>query len=166
MHVCHHCSRQLASSPEVATLECKRDRQSFLECRQGNRNKISSQVLTCTGLACYNCWMLQRAKTVLYWQFRVEFILFTQQCIKRHVGFGDKNSVQITWEKISIIGEFEILVDCFLSWCFQRSRIGDRGRAFNETLSSWISPKRVPKMIPLAIEVSFGSFTVTQLEIR
>src|SRR5258708_21833103 len=110
--------------------------------------------------------MVQGAKAFLLWQFGVESVLFAQQCIKRPVGFGDKNSVQITREKIVIVGEFEILVVRFLSWCFQRSRIGDRGRAFTETLSSWISPKCVPKKIPLAIEGSFGSLIITQLEIR
>ena len=110
--------------------------------------------------------MVQGAKAFLRWQFGVESVLFAQQRIKRRVGFGDKNLVQITREKIVIVGEFEILEVRFLFWRFQRSQIGDRGRGFCETFSSWIPPKHVPKKIPLAIEGSFGSLIITQLEIR
>ena len=47
-----------------------------------------------------------------------------------------------------IIGEFEMLVVRFLSYGFQRPWIRNTGRVFNETVRSYLPPKRVPKKIP------------------
>ena len=94
--------------------------------------------------------MIRGDKAFVNWQFGVESILFAQQCIKRRVGFSDKNSVQITREKIDVVGEFEILVNRFLTWRFQHPLMGDTSRTFTETLRSWIPPKGVPKKIPFA----------------
>jgi len=58
----------------------------------------------------YNGSMIQEDKAFIDWQFGVKSILLAQHCIKRRVGFGDKNSARITREKIDVVGEFEILV--------------------------------------------------------
>ncbi len=81
MHVFYCYSRQLVSSTEVAILAYRRGRQSSLECRsivQRDRNTKRCQALTCTRLACYNCWMCQGDTTFWLRHFGVESILFTQ----------------------------------------------------------------------------------------
>ena len=116
--MCYRCSRRLVSFPEVAKLECKKGRQSSLKHYSAGQNNKSSQALTCTWLACYNCRMLQGSKTVRLLQFGVEFVLFAQQFVDRLVGFSDKYPVQITREKFVIVWEFEILVGRVLNWRF------------------------------------------------
>ena len=151
MHMTYGCSRWLVSSPEVATLKCKRGRQFSLECRpicSVRRNTKAVKMLTGTRLACYNCRMRQGGKTFWLRHFGIELILFAQPCIKGSVGFNDKYSSQITGER-AIGGEFDILVVRFISYHLQRPQIRNTGRVFNETVSSWLPPKRVPKKIPL-----------------